>query len=306
MSHHPSQPDAVSTAEKAFRQARWRADLQRLWARLTGRSAELLCYFEVRDMLLPETSFTVGRQEIPLASIVGSVERCSDYTRAFLPLNDSDQGRWTRVSRALAKARALPPIRVYRTGNVYFVVDGNHRVSVARQLGHRHIEADVVQIQARVPVDPDDQPSGLAQKRSYAQFLKATRLDEARPQADLRLPEPEQYDTLRSEIEGHGALLAAAGQPDISAEDAAADWYDRVYLPVMGAIRRRVSPDSTWTEASLYQALRDHHAILEEAVGQEVALELAAADLAAQLERPPARSSPWRPIWRALVAALRY
>ncbi len=175
MSHYPIQPNAGSSALKAFRQARWRASRQKLWARLTGQSSELLCYFEARDLLQPGISFTVGQREIPLASIVGSVGRCKDYTSDFLPLKDSDEVRWTEIMRAFASAKALPPIRVYHAGDVYFVMDGNHRVSVARQLGRTHIEAHVVQIQARVPLYVGDPPDELALGDLTPQLRRSTK-----------------------------------------------------------------------------------------------------------------------------------
>jgi hypothetical protein len=301
MPYYPVQQDAGSSAVKAFRQARWRADLQKLWARLTGQSSELLCYYEVRDLLLPDARFTVSREEIPLASIAGSVERCTDYTPDFSPLQDSHQDRWTSVKRAFAGTRDLPPIRVYHAGDVYFVIDGNHRVSVARHLGRTHIAAYVVQIQARVPFSKDDQPAQLARKRRYARFLDATQLHEARPGADLWLAEPERYEELQAEIGAHRTFLATAERREVSAEEAAADWYDTVYLPVVETIRRCLSAiPPGWTEASLYLALRAHRAMLEEAVGKEVSLELAVQDLAQQLSQPPARALTR--LWRALAA----
>jgi hypothetical protein len=89
---------------------------------------------------------------IPLKAIVGSVDRCTDYTRSFLPLKDSDQARWTRVAKALVGEKPLPPIRVRKVGQVYFVIDGHHRVSVARQLGLSHLEARVSQAETGAPV----------------------------------------------------------------------------------------------------------------------------------------------------------
>jgi uncharacterized ParB-like nuclease family protein len=306
MTYHPIQQDAVSAALKAFRQARWRANLQKLWARLTGQSSELLCYFEVRDLLRPQASFTISRQEILLERIVGSVDRCTDYTRDFSPLKDSDQERWTAIKEAFALAKALPPIRVYRTGDVYFVIDGNHRVSVARQLGRTHIEAHIVHVQAKVPLSVEDRPNELALKRSYARFLEATGLHEAQPQADLWLTVPERYDALQAEIEAHRTFLTAAGRQGISIEEAAADWYDAVYLPAVEAIRLAISPSPPgWTEASLYLALRAHRDGLEEALGQEVSLELAAADLALQLGQPPASARALTRLWRAVVTSWR-
>jgi hypothetical protein len=87
----------------------------------------------------------VDHAQIPLKAIIGSVDRCSDYTRSFLPLKDSDQARWTRVERAFLQSKPLPPIQVRKVGQVYFVLDGHHRVSVARQLGLSHLEARVFQ-----------------------------------------------------------------------------------------------------------------------------------------------------------------
>jgi uncharacterized ParB-like nuclease family protein len=302
MSYRPIQPDAASSALKAFRQARWRADLQKLWARLKGQSSELLCYYEVRELLRPEASFTVSREEIPLERIAGSVERCTDYTLDFSPLKDSDQDRWTSVSLAFAAARVLPPIRVYRTGDLYFVIDGNHRVSVARQLGRTHIEAHVVHIRARVPFSAGDRPAELALKRRYARFLETTYLHEVRPEADLWLAQAERYEVLQAEIEDHRRFLATAGRREVSAEEAAADWYDNVYLPAVEVLRRCLSPGEPGrTEASLYLALRAHRSTLEEALGREISLKLAAEDLAHQLRQPPASACPLMRLWRGLV-----
>jgi ParB-like chromosome segregation protein Spo0J len=80
-----------------------------------------------------------------LEDIVGSFERCADYTSSFLPLKDHDQPRWTRVEQAFVQSKPLPPIQVAKVGQAYFVIDGHHRVSVARHLGLSHLEAEVIQ-----------------------------------------------------------------------------------------------------------------------------------------------------------------
>ena len=136
-----------------FQSARRRATMERILAFLRNRSADLLCFEQVRDRLVARTSKKLGIQEIPLGAIVGSVQRCSDYTRDFMPLKDSDQRRWTRVMAAAAEALDLPPIRAYRLGDVYFVADGHHRVSVARQRGLDHITAIVTEVQTRKVLD---------------------------------------------------------------------------------------------------------------------------------------------------------
>jgi hypothetical protein len=108
----------------------------------------------VRDRLRSQASRPLGVREIPLEAIAGSVERCSDYTREFMPLKDSDQRRWMRVMEAVTAALDLPPIRAYRVGEIYFVVDGHHRVSVARLRGLTHIAARVVDVQTRTELEP--------------------------------------------------------------------------------------------------------------------------------------------------------
>ena len=110
-----AQTDAMlenyNSVVKDFRHARRRAEVEQILARLTGRSADLLCYEQVRDLLKVKASRYAGRQEIPLESIVGSVERCSEYTRNLLPRKDSDQRRWTGVRKAVAGAKGLHPSR---------------------------------------------------------------------------------------------------------------------------------------------------------------------------------------------------
>jgi uncharacterized ParB-like nuclease family protein len=146
MSHWSDRAMGRATAISRFRQARRRATIERFLARLVGRSALVLCYEQVRDHLRPTASRSLGIQEIPLQSVVGSVERCSDYTQGFMPLKDSDQRRWASVMEAATAAVKLPPIKVYRVSTAHFVVDGHHRVSVARQRGATHIQARVVDV----------------------------------------------------------------------------------------------------------------------------------------------------------------
>jgi hypothetical protein len=145
--------DSQTPEAKAFQQARDQAKREQLWSRLRRRPADLLCFPEVRDQLQAYTAEGTTYSEVPLEAVVGSVQRCSDYTRSFLPLKDSDQQRWTRIKQAFADSKPLPPIQVVQLGQAYFVADGHHRVSVARQLGLSHLEAQILQAQSPMPVD---------------------------------------------------------------------------------------------------------------------------------------------------------
>ena len=138
-------------AVQDFQRARRSATMQQILARLRGKSDTLLCYNEVRRQLQAGPAVERGLQEIPLNKIVGSVGRYQDFTRAFLPKRDSNKDRWARVKAAITDMKGMPPIEVYQLGAVYFVNDGNHRVSVARQLGSKTISAYVTEIETRVP-----------------------------------------------------------------------------------------------------------------------------------------------------------
>lgn len=264
-----------------FRRARRQADRERLLARLTGKSADLLSYEQVRQMLRGKTGQDAGLKEIPLDAIVGSVGRYSDFTRSFLPLQDKSEHRWARIETKVTDMAGLPPIEVYQIGNAFFVRDGNHRVSVALQLGASHIEAYVTRVDTKVPLSPDVQPDDLILKAEYANFLEVTGLDEIRPDADLSVTAPGQYPRLLEHIEVHRYFMGLDRRREIPYEEAVGHWYDRVYLPAVQAIRDmdvlQGFPDRT--ETDLYLWLSEHRAALEDALGWEIEPEAAAADL---------------------------
>ncbi|MCZ7600047.1 MAG: hypothetical protein M5U09_23090 [Gammaproteobacteria bacterium] len=126
---------------------------------------------------------------------------------------DEDRGRWVGVKLAMTGLEGVPPIEVYRLGDAYFVKDGNHRVSVARQLGSKYIQAYVTPVHVRVPFGPDVDRDGLIIASELAAFLEETHLDELRPVADLRVTVPGQYPTLLEHIRVHRLLHGHRPRP---------------------------------------------------------------------------------------------
>jgi nucleotide-binding universal stress UspA family protein len=283
-------------AKDDFRQARRRADLEALLARLTGKSAELLCYPDVRHRL--QATETQGRtlKDIPLDAIVGSVGRCGDFTRSFLPQHDSDEDRWANVEIATLDQAGLPPITVYQIGEVYFVLDGHHRVSVARRLGASAIEANVIEVETDVPLEPDTQPDDLIIKGEHADFLSRTRLGSLRPGVDFSVSVPGQYAKLLEHISVHRWYMGEARGAEVPYEESVAHWYDEVYLPVVRAIRERglLRDFPGRTETDLYLWVSEHREELKGALDWGISPHKAAADLAL-------RASPRR-IWARLKA----
>jgi nucleotide-binding universal stress UspA family protein len=265
-----------------FRRARQQANLDNIIGNLTGRHSTLFSFDDVRHQLKGSVSGGRRLEDVPLESIVGSVGRYTDFNRQFLPQNDSDEMRWSRVKAAVESPTGVPPIELYRIGNAYFVLDGNHRVSVLRRMGATHAQAYVTEVQTRVPLSPYDSPDDLILKAEYADFLDRTSLDEQRPTADLSVTSPGRYAGLLEEIAAHRAALAAEHGRDVSFEEAAASWYDTIYLPVIDIIRRQgiLNDFPSRTETDLYVWVSQHRAELEQNLGWHIAPALAASDLA--------------------------
>jgi nucleotide-binding universal stress UspA family protein len=279
----------LASAVEDFHRARLQAKLESVMARLTGRSTELLSYEEVRRKLRARERSSEHLEDIPLNAIVGSVGRYRDFSRSFLPKQESSRDRWARVEMAVTSMAGVPPIEVYRVGDAFFVRDGNHRVSVARRLGAKQIQAYVTEVETRVPFSPDVEPDDLIIKAEYAEFLERTDIDEVRPEADLRVTAPGQYEVLEQHIEVHRHFMGLEQERHIPYPEAVAHWYDEVYLPVAHLIRQRGImrdfPDRTDTD--LYLWLAEHRAVLEEELGWQVSPDMAADDLIERFSQRP-------------------
>ena len=278
-----------------FQTARQRASVQEVLARITGRSNQLLSYEEVAEKLRLRARTERGVRHIPLDAIVGSVGRYTDFTRTFLPRRTGDRERWTGVKTAMEESGGLPPIDVYKVGETYFVIDGNHRVSIARQEGSTTIEARVIEVHTPVKLTPDIKPDDLIVKAEYAEFLSATHITDLRPNVDLSLTIPGQYQKLMEQIVTQECLLERNGNMGLPFEKAVTDWYDNIYIPLAETIRDRGLlrwfPDRTITD--LYVWISENRAALEKELGWEIHSNAAITDLI--LERSvKAEPGSWR------------
>ena len=277
-------PGATFTAAQDFRRARRKAAVQEIMARLTGKSIGLLSFEDVRHKLKAHGVGARQLKEIPLDAIVGSVGRYNDFTRDFLPISDSSEYRWVKVKNAFMSMRGVPPIEVFQISDVYFVLDGNHRVSVARELGSTHIQAYVTELKTKVPLTLDVDPDDLIIKARYAEFLERTHLDELRPGADLSVTVPGKYRQLEEHIQVHRYFLGLDQKREIPYQEAVASWYDHVYMPVVRVIRSHglLKDFPNRTETDLYLWILEHRAALAADLGWDVDTEAAASDLADQ------------------------
>jgi nucleotide-binding universal stress UspA family protein len=261
-----------------FQSAHLRGKLQGVLARLTGRSNELLSYEDVARKLKLQGRSDRGIQSIPVDAIIGSVGRYTDFTRTFLPRRATDQQRWANVKAMTLDLVGLDPVEVYKVSEVYFVLDGNHRVSIARQEGWKEIQAHVIEIQTDIPLTPDVRPEELIVKAEYADFLEQTGLNKTQEMVDLRITIPGGYQKLLDEISICRCQIEEEEQYECSIQESAKSWYREIYLPFAEAVRERGMmrwfPDRTVTD--LYVWMSEHRGELEKELGWSIRPEAAA------------------------------
>jgi hypothetical protein len=237
-----------------YDRAHRRAFLRAIVSQLRRESNALLPYREVRERVRTDRETYRGMQTVQVRDIIGSVDRFRDFDRAFFPRQRHTAGRWKSIDRAYHTDVRLPPIQLYKVGDVYFVKDGNHRVSVAREHGVEFIDAEVIEVQIRVPLRSTMSPRQILHQLEYAEFLRQTNLDKSRPDHDIRPTSLGRFEEMLRHIDERRGLLEERQGTEVPLEGAAVDWYDSVYLPIVTAARDqrllRDFPDRT--EADVY------------------------------------------------------
>ncbi|HEY8761729.1 MAG TPA: ParB/RepB/Spo0J family partition protein [Candidatus Dormibacteraeota bacterium] len=278
--------DETLRAREDFDAARFRAFRRAVLATLTRRGRGLASMDAALEAAGALGRSFAGEQEIPLDRVVGSAGppgKAGDFDPAFLPVSRRLRDRWTRIYRAMVEGEELPPIDVYKVGDSYYVIDGHHRVSVARSLGRDRINARVIEVRTTAPLGPEIESATLLRAAEYRQFLETTRLHELRPQARLEVSRLGRYDEILKHILGHRYFLGLESGREVSLPEAATSWYDNVYGPVAEVIRRHDVLDRFpgWTEADLYVEITRRWLELSEA-GQPSGPDVAAHALLAE------------------------
>jgi len=246
------------------------------------RSTRLLSFDEVRIRLPVRGTHYLGVREIPVDQIVGSVARYQDFDNYFLPLHTHTRSRWERIDRAHLTDVILPPIEVYKLGAVYFVKDGNHRVSVARERGQVYVDAYVVEMDIAGEFHAGDNVDDVIRKAERADFEECTVLKRLYPDADINLTLPAGYGKLLEHIRVHRWFMGEERKARVSWKNAVGSWYEEVYLPLVCVIRENqiLKEFPKRTEADLYLWIIEHLWYLKEEADEEVPLEAAAKSFA--------------------------
>jgi hypothetical protein len=221
-------------------------------------------------------------QTVSIDKIIGSATlRYNDFDRAFLPTQARTKMRWRNIDRLYYQNVDLPPVQLYQIGEFYFVRDGHHRISVARERGQQFIEAEVIEVQTRVPLSPDLTAHDLEIAGEYADFAERTQIDRLRPDQLIKFSEPGGYTRLIEHIAVHRYFMGLEQHHRIAWQSAVMSWYDNLYLPTVKVIREHnvLKEFARRTEADLYLWIMDHHYFLSQQ-GEHVGLEDAAMDFA--------------------------
>ena len=254
-------------AQHDFIRARRRATIAKLMARLRGEPGDVglvLPYEEVIDALGFVSEHRTGLHVVPLDAIVGSVDRGRDFDRRFRPTSGRSRGRWEQIAAAARRGESLPPVDLLRVGELYFVRDGHHRVSVARALGRTDIDAYVTEVVTRVDADRAMQLSDLPLKSHERVFFDRVPLP-AEARHEIELSEPFDYAILAEMVEAWGFRAMQSRGDALDRRQAAVLWLETEYRPVVAMLREAgLVGDRTDAEAYMriagerYWLLRTH------------------------------------------------
>ncbi len=190
-----------------------------------------------------------GVRTIPLDRIVGSVGRYQDFDNRFRLKRQVPSERLQRIRTAMREGHPMPPVKLFQIKNDFYILDGNHRIAAAKELGHDEILAHIVEF---IPSEKNLQNVLYRERAAFA--------DQTRLQGEINLTEIGQYVLLATQIQEHQTYLRDGKLPGCSFEEAAQDWHKTIYRPLCAIIRRGRLTESfpDRTIADLYIYISEH------------------------------------------------
>jgi hypothetical protein len=225
-----------------FINAKNRAFFSRIQNFMNADRDNLLSFHDVKEILKPKNQVYRGMQTVPISLIVGSEGRYRDFNKAFLPRRNHLRARWMRVDVARLENIDLPAIQLYEIGGVYFVRDGNHRVSVARTQGVEQIDAEVISLSSEINITPQmtaDELKAAVVEYEKKIFYEKTGFGELTGFYDLDFTVPGRYDVIYNHILVHKYYMNEGKKEEIPFSEALVSWYDHVYQPIAQIIKEQ-------------------------------------------------------------------
>ena len=255
--------NVTQQASSDFSRARGRAILSQIQNFLNTDRNKLLSFHDVKNILKPKTETYRGSQTVPIKMIVGSEGRYHDFNKFFLPKKEHLRRRWQRVDEAHIKDIILPSIQLYEIGGVYFVRDGNHRVSVAKMQKVEFIDAEVISLSTEINIKPSmtvDELREAVIEYEKNIFYEKTSFGELTGYYALNFSSSGRYDVIYNHILVHKYYLNEDMDKELPFNEALASWYNNVYNPVITIIRDQwlLANFPGRTEADLYVWIIKH------------------------------------------------
>ncbi len=254
-------------AQHDFLRMRRHAAAARLIARLRGEPDDIgviLPYEEVIAALGFQSERSLGLKVVPLGAIVGTIDRGRDFDRSFRPTSRRVRARWEQIAAAMRRGESMPPVDLLKVGEIYFVRDGHHRVSVARALGLNDIDAYVTAVVTRVDPEQAIKLTDLPLKSHERVFFERVPLP-ADARGEIQLSDPWQYGDLAEAVEAWGFRAMQEHGELFDRAETARLWLEQEYRPVVATLREAdLIHKSTETEAYMrivterYRLLRTH------------------------------------------------
>ncbi len=257
-----------SDAQDDFLRARRGRMLARLSSMLRLQAGDvdvMLSFDEVVEALGRVAERDLGVTTIEIDSIVGTVDRAKEFDRAFRPTSARVRVRFERIADAQRRGASMPPIDVYRVGDLHFVRDGHHRVAVARAQGRDTIDAHVVQVTTRLAVDASISSDALPLKSHERVFRERVPLPSAAAER-IAVTDPLDYGSLAEGVEAWGFRLTQHEGERLDREQVALRWWREEYEPVVAILHEAdlIGRRETETDAYLrlssdrYRLMRTH------------------------------------------------
>jgi hypothetical protein len=285
---------SITASNKEFENAIFVSLLKNLKYLLVGRNNELLSFEKIKKGFGLYKRNNLGISPVSVEDIIGSIDRYNDFDRYFLPKKAHLQRRWAQIHNLLLRDVILPPVKLYKVGKVYFVLDGNHRVSVSKKMGVKYIDAEVIEFITDIEITADMDPKDIFILIERENFLNSTGLKNSRPDIKTRVTAPGQYDILLGQINKLLVQLNENIKEDeklLTFEEASLIWYDGIYLPAIESIKSygilEKFPNRTKTD--LYIWINEHKRYLSLKYGREVVIKFAAKDIMLRYSKNPFR-----------------
>ena len=250
---------------ETFDDARRSAFIRDILGFFQKRPVDLLRFEEIKERLHLKQLTDRGVQEVPLDRIIGTVGRENEFNRLFLPRDESLRKRWQEIKDLAEGSAGFPPVELYYVKDVFFVVDGHHRVSVARAVGATSIEARVKEFSSPVILGPNASMENVILNTGLVNFLETTGLKQTEPD-EYVMTIANGYEKLLDHICGHRYYRGIKKGEEVTYTDAVRSWRRSVYRPMIRIIRKHkvLEQFPGHTETDLYLFTMEHLHYLRE------------------------------------------